>query len=324
MRRDASTHAGYDDRTVATLLGAIESRLKRRTTRVGLSGLQGSGKSTLAHQLADAARDRGIDALVVSLDDFYFGTRDRARLARTSHPLFATRGVPGTHDVALLASALRAIGRASPTKPVRVPRFDKGRDTRMAPSRWRRIVRAPRLVLLEGWCVGVPPETGRALVRPVNALERDDDPDRAWRRTVNAHLADGYAALWRSLDALIVLAAPDFAVVEQWRDEPERALRKHGAPRAMSHIALRRFLMHYERLSRHALRALRRRADVVVDLDAKRRVTRIRIARARLLENFFLALALKGDEFHAGPFDNGALDIDVTIVVVGDDHFEFS
>jgi D-glycerate 3-kinase len=281
MRRDASTHAGYDGRTVATLLDAIEARLKRRATLVGISGLQGSGKSTLAHQLADAARGRGIDTLVVSLDDFYLGRRDRAALARTSHPLFATRGVPGTHDVALLASTLRAIANASPTKPAMLPRFDKGRDTRVAPSRWRRIVRAPRLVLLEGWCIGVPPQTERALARPVNALECDADRDGAWRNAVNAHLADGYAALWRSLDALIVLAAPDFAVVERWRDEPERALRKRGAPHAMSRAALARFLMHYERLSRHALRVLRRRADIVVDLDARRRVARIRIARSK-------------------------------------------
>jgi D-glycerate 3-kinase len=281
MRRDASTHAGYDDRTVATLLGAVEARLAQRTTLVGISGLQGSGKSTLARQIAEAARARGIDALVVSLDDFYLGRRARATLARTRHPLFATRGVPGTHDVALLASTLRAIANVSQTKPAMLPRFDKGRDTRVSPSRWRRIVRAPRLVLLEGWCVGVPPQATRALALPINSLERDDDRDGTWRATVNAHLAGAYAALWRSLDALIVLAAPDFAVVERWRGEPERALRMRRATHAMSHAALRRFLLHYERISRHALRTLPEQADIVVTLDAKRRVTRIRFARAK-------------------------------------------
>jgi D-glycerate 3-kinase len=43
---------------------------------------------------------------------------------------------------------------------------------------------------------------------------------------------------------------------------------------------LKRFLMHYERISRHALGALPSRADVVVALDAARRVVRIR-ARSR-------------------------------------------
>jgi D-glycerate 3-kinase len=73
-----------------------------------------------------------------------------------------------------------------------------------------------------------------------------------------------------------VLAAPDFGVIERWRGEPERALRRRGAPRAMSPLELRRFLMHYERLSKHALRTLPALADVVVALDASRNVVRVR------------------------------------------------
>ncbi|HKE46848.1 MAG TPA: kinase [Rhodanobacteraceae bacterium] len=278
MPRDASTKPGYDDATVDAVLDALLARLpsRRAPWLVGLSGLQGSGKSTLARQLAAAARQRGVATAVLALDDFYRGRRERETLARTVHPLFATRGVPGTHDIALLAKTLDALKSACPT---RVPRFDKGRDTRLPPSRWRRIATSPRLVLLEGWCVGVPPQSTRALRRPVNALERTEDADAHWRATVNAHLGAEYAALWRHFDALVVLAAPSFAIVERWRDEPEQRLRALGAPRAMSPAALRRFLMHYERLSRHALRTLPALADIVVTLDAKRRVRGIRLAR---------------------------------------------
>jgi len=74
----------------------------------------------------------------------------------------------------------------------------------------------------------------------------------------------------------VMLAAPSFDIVARWRDESERALRKRGAPRAMSRAALQRFLMHYERLSRHALRTLPALADIVVTLDASRRVRKIR------------------------------------------------
>ena len=276
MRRDASTKPGYDHATVDAVLDALLARLSTRRApwRVGLSGLQGSGKSTLARQLAAAARARGIATEVLALDDFYLGRRERAALARTVHPLFATRGVPGTHDLALLSRTLRAPGAIA-----RVPRFDKGRDTRSPLSRWRRVAVPPRLVVLEGWCVGVPPQSAQALARPANALERNEDADARWRTAVNAHLAREYAALWRRLDALVVLAAPSFAIVERWRDEPEKSLRARGAPRAMSPAALRRFLMHYERLSRHALRTLPAQADIVMALDAARRVRRIRIAR---------------------------------------------
>ena len=41
---------------------------------------------------------------------------------------------------------------------------------------------------------------------------------------MNAQLAGQYARLWRQMDGLIVLEAPDFSVVSRWRDEQERAL----------------------------------------------------------------------------------------------------
>ncbi len=249
---------------------------RRRPFVFGLSALQGSGKSTFAAQLVAASKARGWRALAFSLDDAYLGRRDRARLAREVHPLFATRGVPGTHDVALVERTLADLARASPTRPARVPRFDKGRDTRLPPSRWHRVTAAPDLVILEGWCVGIGSQSPGALARPVNALERDEDAQRTWRSTVNAALAGDYARLWSRLDRLLVLAAPSFDVVVRWRNEQEDALRRRGAPQAMSPTRIARFVQHYERLSRHGLRTLPARADLVVSLDASRRVRDVR------------------------------------------------
>jgi D-glycerate 3-kinase len=283
MRRDASTQIGYDRAVVDAVLAEILSRTstRRMPWLVGLSGLQGSGKSTFARQLAAAANLRDVPTQVLALDDFYLGRRERARLARDVHPLLATRGVPGTHDVALLTRTLRALRTASTACPAHVPRFDKGSDTRLPPSRWRRVIAPPRLILIEGWCVGIPAQTRRELGRAVNDLERIDDQDGRWRAWVNAQLAGDYARLWRTLDALVVLAAPDFAIVQRWRDEPERLLRRRGAPHAMSPAVLRRFLLHYERLSRHALRTLPAIADVLVALDANRRIQRIRVSKRK-------------------------------------------
>jgi D-glycerate 3-kinase len=278
MRRDANTRNGFGRATIDAVRDALTARLRgaSRSSSVGISGLQGSGKSTFSEQLARATTTCGSPSIVVSLDDFYFGRRERAKLARDVHPLLATRGVPGTHDLALLGRTLDALVHATPGRPALLPRFDKGRDTRIAPSRWRRVAAAPRCILLEGWCLAVPAQDSRALARPLNALERIDDADGSWRAYANAELAGGYARLWRRLDALVVLAAPDFGVIERWRGEPERALRRRGAPRAMSPLELRRFLMHYERLSKHALRTLPALADVVVALDASRNVVRVR------------------------------------------------
>lgn len=281
MRQDASTQSGYDTAVVAATLAAV---LDTRPTRgggvaapwlLGLSGLQGSGKSTFARQLGAAANAGGVCTEILALDDFYFGRRERARLARTQHPLLATRGVPGTHDIALLTRTFDDLARASARHPVDIPRFDKGRDTRLPPSRWRRVTAPPDLVVLEGGCIGVPPQPAAALARPLNALERDEDRDGRWRSWVNAQLAGAYAPLWRRLDRLVLLQAPDFSVVARWREQQERTLRARHAPQAMDAATLPRFLMHYERLSRHALRELPRRADLRIVLGREREVRAI-------------------------------------------------
>ena len=274
MPHDASTQGRYPDATVHALLDTL-TRAAPKPWLIGLSGLQGSGKSTLAAQLVEFAARRGIAALALSIDDFYFGRSARLRLARDVHPLLATRGVPGTHDVDLLLDTLGALREATPRRPARVPRFDKGVDTRVVPSRWPSIARAPGLVILEGWCIGVPPQDAAALLEPVNQLERDEDRDARWRTWVNSQLARHYVPLWQRLERLVMLQAPAYAIVARWRDEQERALRRRNAPRALSATALRRFLMHYERLSRQALRTLPARADLRIVLDEDRRVRRV-------------------------------------------------
>ena len=60
-----------------------------------------------------------------------------------------------------------------------------------------------------------------------------------------------------------------------WRDEQERALRKRKAERAQTTQQLERFLQHFERLSRQALKKLPALADLRLVLDARRGVRRI-------------------------------------------------
>lgn len=237
---------------------------------LGLSGLQGSGKSALAQSMVALAGSRGLRALALSLDDAYLPRAERQRLAREIHPLLATRGVPGTHELALLHATLDALANASPQRAVALPRFDKGRDDRAPESDWPRITAPPQLVVLEGWCLGVPPQPEAALAEPINALEREEDGDGRWRRWVNARLVQDYPALWQRIDRLVLLAAPSFEVVERWRNEQEETLRRAHAPQAMDADALRRFIAHYERLSRHALASLPARAEIVVELDESR------------------------------------------------------
>jgi len=235
---------------------------------LGVSGLQGSGKSTLAAQVVALAREAGLAAAGVSLDDFYLTAEQRAALAREVHPLLATRGPPGTHDVALGLRTFDAL-RAGGTPPL--PRFDKLGDDRLPEAAWTRAHEALDLLLFEGWCLAVPPEAETALQVPLNALERDEDPDGTWRRWCNAALAHDYPALWARIDRLWFLQPPGFEVVYRWRREQEQALgaAEPGRP-GMDDAALARFIQHYERVSRQALATLPGRADVCVLLDGAR------------------------------------------------------
>ncbi|AGG88005.1 MULTISPECIES: kinase [Rhodanobacter] len=270
-----TSHADLQNEALAGhLLDQYAGRIarSRRPYIIGLSGLQGSGKSTLARVMKAQAEARGWATEVLSLDDFYYARSEREALARDVHPLLRSRGVPGTHEIELLMSVLAALPHASDKLPVSHPRFDKGRDTRFPPSRWPRTTRPPKLVIVEGWALGIRPQLQAALARPVNELERSEDPDSSWRHWVNKQLR-GYQPLWRKFDALIVLQAPSWEIVRRWRGEQEQELLARHAPLAMDASAMERFLAHFERLSRHALATLPALADTCVEYDDDRHVT---------------------------------------------------
>ncbi|WP_082449232.1 hypothetical protein [Sphingomonas sp. Leaf67] len=60
-----------------------------------------------------------------------------------------------------------------------------------------------------------------------------------------------------------------------WQLEQERALRRSGAEGrgVMKDTEVVRFIVHYERLTRHILEEIRQRADIVVLLDKDRRLS---------------------------------------------------
>lgn len=237
-----------------------------RPAFVGLCGPQGSGKSTIAAVTAELLRARGLNAVVLSLDDFYLGHEARARLAARVHRLLATRGPPGTHDVAqagMVLDQLRQPGRFA------LPAFDKSTDEPRPKAQWREAEGPADVVILEGWCVGARPEPPERLIAPVNRLERQDDPARAWRSYVNRQLAEGYQGLFGRLDRLVLLRPPGFEVVRAWRGEQEAKLRARTG-RGMSDAEVGRFIQHYERLTRWILEEMPARADWVAPLDAAR------------------------------------------------------
>lgn len=258
-------------RIVAPLAKRIATlrKAKARPVVVGICGAQGSGKSTLAIFLEGWLREeRAVAVATLSLDDLYWPKRDREALARSRHPLFVTRGVPGTHDVDL---GVRLLDRLTGSRArISIPVFDKACDDRKPESEWRSVEAPVDVVLFEGWCVGATAQPEEALFEPVNALEAEEDADGSWRRQVNEHLRTGYAALFDRLDALVYLRVPSFEKVLEWRTLQEMKLA--GAPGPDD---LTRFVSHFERLTRHMARELPQRADAVIGIDEQHRLTRL-------------------------------------------------
>ena len=240
---------------------------------VGICGCQGSGKTAMTAVLSLLLAERGLRAMTLSLDDLYLSAAARRDLAAAVHPLLQTRGVPGTHDIATGDALLDAAGVAG---RFLVPRFDKAADDLYPVDRWPVVAGPVDVVLFEGWCVGALPQLDRELAQPINALERDEDRDGRWRHHVNAQMEASYRSMFARIGLLILLEAPGFDVVIGWRREQEdrmqAELARAGRTGGQSPAGIDRFVMHYERLTRHILAEMPGRADIVVGLDAQRRV----------------------------------------------------
>jgi D-glycerate 3-kinase len=238
---------------------------------LGIAGVQGTGKSTLAAQLTALARSRGQAVVALSIDDFYLTRGERRRLAASVHPLLATRGPAGSHDVGLACHTIAALKALQRGHTLALPAFDKIADERLPETDWPRQCGRPDLIVLEGWFLKVPAQDGADLQAPLNALERGQDPDGVWRGYCNRALAS-YAPLWSLIDHLVYLQPPGFEVVSQWRWEQEQALQAaNPGRRAMDHAQVMRFIEFFERISRQALQTLPGIADTVVGIDAARR-----------------------------------------------------
>lgn len=247
---------------------------------IGINGGQGSGKSTLTRILSGLL-SQGFDKKVLSLsiDDLYFGREQRQQLAKKIHPLFVTRGVPGTHDIEL-AKALFTDLKSRQQKSVKVPVFDKAIDDQRPASDWKQIQTPVDIVLFEGWCVGSIAQTDDELESAINSLERDEDSDKIWRRYVNEQLAGPYQQLFSQIDVLMMLKVPGMEKVREWRLLQEQKLMNATENRGsgiMSEADINRFIMHYERITQNTLKEMPARANVVMELDDTHRVCHVNV-----------------------------------------------
>ena len=257
----------------------IENKYKEKgkTLFLGFSGGQGSGKTTVAKILKIILKKFFKRKIYVSsIDDFYKTLKDRNKMSYTTHPLFKTRGVPGTHDINLVKKFFYFIKKKKFEK-TKLPKFDKSIDDRSKKKYWFNIKERPEIVILEGWCVGAKPQSNSLIKKPINILEKYEDKNLIWRKHINGKLKREYKKLFAMIDYYIFMKIPNFSIVFKWRLLQENKLRKKSRfkKKIMSHNEIKRFIMFYQRITLQMIKDLSKSASIVMLLNKNHEIKKV-------------------------------------------------
>jgi len=247
-------------------------KIDNKTKIIGLSGGQGAGKSTITEILKFILKKKyKLNLCVFSIDDFYKTKKERKLLSKKIHPLFLTRGVPGTHDLNLMIKTIKQLKKKK-FKTVFIPRFNKSIDDRHRRSKWQKIKNQPDVIIFEGWCVGAKHQTNTELKKPLNLIEKKYDPDCKWRKTVNNLLKNRYKKLFNKIDRLVYLQAPNFSHILKWRWLQEQKMKLTlKNKKTMSKSQVKNFIMFYERITKHMMKNSSKISDLTIFLDKSHR-----------------------------------------------------
>ena len=257
----------------------IENKYRKKggTLFLGFSGGQGSGKTTVTGILKIILKKffkRRIH--ISSIDDFYKTLKDRNKMSNKIHPLFKTRGVPGTHDINLVKNFFYDIKKKK-FKKTKLPKFAKEHDDRLEKKYWFNIKQKPEIVILEGWCVGAKPQSNSLIKKPINILEKYEDKNFKWRKYVNEKLKKEYKKLFAMIDHFIFIKIPNFNMVLKWRVLQEKKLKKrsHLNKKIMTYNEIKRFIMFYERITLQMMKDLSKSASVVMLLKKNHEIKNV-------------------------------------------------
>ena len=252
---------------------------KEKITKViGLTGGQGSGKSTISNILKIVLKEYfNLETIIFSIDDFYKTFKDRKKMSKKISPLFLTRGVPGTHETKLLYNCIKSLKKKD-FKKITIPKFDKSIDDRSPKNKWQKIEKKPNIVIFEGWCVGAKPQKNKDLLVPINTLEKVNDKKKIWRTRVNQELKDQYKKIFNLIDVSIFLKVPSFKHIYKWRLLQEKKLKAVSrGKKIMNSKQIKKFIMFYERLTKHMLKNLSHQSDILIKIDEKHKLKSLRL-----------------------------------------------
>ena len=250
----------------------IKFIIYKKKNKFLLSGSQGIGKSTLVDILEyTIEKFYHKKVMAISLDNYYLSKKQRVKLSKSIHPLFITRGVPGTHNIKRLKADIEKFQHSK--FPIYTPIFDKLNDNKA--QRKKKYSKAD-ILILEGWCCGAKPIIKNYLHKDINMLEKNKDKNKIWRNYYNNKLKNEYTQLFNMFDKTIFLKAPSFNHVLKWRHKQEKMNKlKLINQKKMNTKKLIQFIQYYEKITKWMLKTLPSKTDLLVKIDKKQRITSI-------------------------------------------------
>ena len=279
FKKSKSTKIKILKKTYIPISFWIENKYKEKgeTLFLGLSGGQGSGKTTVSKILKIILRKFFKRRIYISsIDDFYKTLKERNLMSNKIHPLFKTRGVPGTHDTNLIKKFF-SFTRNKNFRKFKIPKFDKSADDRLPKKYWQTIKNKPEIVIFEGWCIGAKAQPNSLIRKPANQLEKNEDEKQVWRKYSNERLKKEYKKIFKMIDHYIFMKIPNFKMVFEWRLLQEmKLLRKsHLKKKIMTYNEIKRFIMFYERITLQMLKDLSKSASVIMFLKKNHEIKKV-------------------------------------------------
>ena len=279
LKKSKSTKIKILKKTYIPISFWIDKKYKEKgdTLFLGLSGGQGSGKTTVSKILKIILKKFFKRRIYVSsIDDFYKTLKERNKMSSKIHPLFKTRGVPGTHDTILIKNFFNKIKKKKFSE-IKLPKFEKATDDRLKKKYWHTVKSKPEIVILEGWCVGAKPQSNFLIKKPINALEKYEDQNLKWRKYVNEKLKKEYKKLFAMIDYFIFIKIPNFNMVLNRRMLQEKKLKqkKYLKSKIMNYNQIKRFIMFYQRITLQMIKNFSKSASVVILLKKNHKIKKI-------------------------------------------------
>ncbi|MFL2540208.1 MAG: hypothetical protein ACJ0RD_03520 [Alphaproteobacteria bacterium] len=263
------TNHKFDKNYIKDYLIKVILKIKNENNII-VSGSQGSGKSSLSILIKKyLEKFHKKSVVIISIDDFYLSQKKRLQLARKIHPLFLTRGVPGTHDWKMLNQKIKQIRNKE--FPVYLPIFDKVTDSRK--KSYKRIAKGD-VIIFEGWCVCASSIEKKYLENNINDLEKYKDSQSIWRNAYNNFLKN-YQKIFLQFNYIIFFQFDRWEHVLNWKYKQELQLREKKKDLKLKNN-LNEFIQFYEKISKWMHLKVPKYCNILIKLDANQKIKSIK------------------------------------------------